>query len=161
MPQNEILYNFLLLQCTNGNHILVWVGKKGSVITCERGVIFPRIKKSIWVSDLAHPAASPFSLLYADEPYQFPPPQKPAPSLVPPPGPHGFNGNAWGFFFSLMSVQYTHVDKNLCFYLGGGGGGFKSKLKSLPYRASLAISGGEKGTANPTQKLWNWGYSDY
>lgn len=157
MLQNEILYNFLLLQCTNGNHILVWVGKKGSVITCERGVIFPRIKKSIWVSDLAHPAASPFSLLYADEPYQFPPPQKPAPSLVPPPGPRGFNGNAWGFFFSLMSVQYTHVDKNLCFYLGGAWGGFKSKLKSLPYRTSLAISGGEKGTANPTQKLWNWG----
>lgn len=159
--QNEILYNFLLLQCTNGNHILVWVGKKGSVITCERGVIFPRIKKSIWVSDLAHPAASPFSLLYADEPYQFPPPQKPAPSLVPPPGPRGFNGNAWGFFFSLMSVQYTHVDKNLCFYLGGGERGLKSKLKSLPYRASLTISGGEKGPANPTQKLWNWGYSDY
>lgn len=65
------------------------------------------------------------------------------------------------FFPPLMSVQYKHVDKNLCFYLGGGGGGFKSKLKSLPYRASLAISGGEKGTTNPTQKLWNWGYSDY
>lgn len=43
-----------------------------------------------------------------------------------------------------MSVQYTRVDKNLCFYLGGGGGGFKSKLKSLPYRASLAISGEER-----------------
>lgn len=52
-----------------------------------------------------------------------------------------------------MSVQYTHVDKNLCFYLGGGERGLKSKLKSLPYRASLTISGGEKGPANPTQKL--------
>lgn len=84
--------------------IIFWseLGRKAQ-LSLVRVVLFsPRIKKSIWVSDLAHPAASPFSLLYADEPYQFPPPQKPAPSLVPPPGPGGFNGNAGGFFFSPL-----------------------------------------------------------
>lgn len=44
---------------------------------------FPcRIKKSIWVRDPFHPTASPFSLLYADEPYQFPLAQKDAPTRV-------------------------------------------------------------------------------
>lgn len=141
--------------------IIFWseLGRKAQ-LSLVSVVLFSQIKKSIWVSDLAHcPAASPFSLLYADEPYQFPPPQKPAPSLVPPPGPRGFNGNAWGFFFSLMSMQYTHVDKNLCFYLGGGRG-LKSKLKST-LSGLAGDSGRERNSTNPTHEAVNWGYSDY
>lgn len=41
------------------------------------------------------------------------------------------------FFFSLMSVQYTHVDKNLCFYLVGRGKGSQIKVK-VPTLSRLA-----------------------
>lgn len=89
--QNAVLYNLLLLHCTNEKKKYfgpIWEERPSYHL--RAWCYFPLgIKKSIWVYDPVHPTASPFSLLYADEPYQFSLAQKDAPSWVhsPPPTP--------------------------------------------------------------------------
>ena len=77
--------------------IIFWseLGRKAQ-LSLESVVLFsPGIKKSIWVYDPVHPPASPFSLLYAYEPYQFPPLQKGEPKQHASPSPPHSNGNVW------------------------------------------------------------------
>lgn len=115
--------------------IIFWseLGRKAQ-LSLESVVLFsPGIKKSIWVYDPVHPPASPFSLLYAYEPYQFPLLQKSEPKQHASPSPPHSNGNAWA---GAINVCKTLL---LC-WEGKGGTDGKPGLRLSPISEGTSIS---------------------
>lgn len=115
--------------------IIFWseLGRKAQ-LSLESVVLFsPGIKKSIWVYDPVHPPASPFSLLYAYEPYQFPLLQKSEPKQRASPSPPHSNGNAWAGAINACKPLL------LC-WEGKGGTGGKPGLWLSPIRKGTSIS---------------------